>query len=259
MRCDAIAMRAVCVVVLAFVPSGCGRPPTSTPMSDPIKPATSAASISVSSSPGMPSSALPEPDGGDSNRSSVKTTSHSPIAPTWHGDSCNSDVDCGWSDPCSHDRCVSVRNVVPSHGCDTSPLSQATCVCVQHMCALKPVVLSDSASPPGCKTDNDCAVDAATGTCHLHGQLLGPIQEQGPLCLCSAQSGRCELQWWGPIPCESWRDCSYVLGGRARPASSRQEPRLHNRPVRPCMDGERDSVCEGVGKTKTCRFVVWSC
>jgi hypothetical protein len=148
-----------------------------------------------------------------------------------------------------------------SPACDESSPAPGTCTCVEQMCTLRPKNLSyaDSADV-SCVDDKDCAVDVATAKCHPHGRtLIGPIHRQGPVCVCRPGMGRCVLQWQEPVPCESWRDCSWVRLPRLRPVPAKQIPRPVTRPVRPCKDGEIDSVCEPDGARKTCTIVGWSC
>lgn len=130
------------------------------------------------------------------------------------------------------------------------------------MCTLRPTHLTsgDTRGAPACLRDEDCAVDVATGTCHAHGKsLIGPIFQQGPFCTCKPSMGQCSMQWVEPVPCESWRDCSWVRQPRLRPVPASQVPRPVKDKVKPCKTGEIDSVCEPHGDRKVCRIVGWSC
>jgi hypothetical protein len=170
------------------------------------------------------------------------------------GDRCSADADCGWDDPCTPRRCGRAAGA-PGPGCDKSWPPPGTCTCVEHQCTLRPDDPARGASDSGCRSDDECAVDVAAATCHLRGDsLIGPIEEQGPVCTCS--EGRCVWRWTGPVRCTSWRDCSWVRTSRLRPVAAGEVPRPVPRPVRPCKDGERDSVC---GPGGVCRIVAWGC
>ena len=60
-----------------------------------------------------------------------------------------------------------------------------------------------------------------------------------------------------PVPCKTWRDCSYDDSRPAHPISSKKVKRKIQRKVRPCIDSETDAVCDDA--TKTCRVVHWKC
>lgn len=179
------------------------------------------------------------------------------VAPTTggaRGDYCDADADCAWDDPCSPTRCGTPPPAAVDCGKTVPP--PGTCACVEQQCTIRLDHPERATSAPGCTGDRDCAIDVGGGACQLGGPgSIGPIHEQGPLCTCAAGSGRCQWSWVGPIPCKSWRDCSWTHEPRLRPVSSRQVPRPVARPVRPCRDGEVDSVCTD----HTCRIVGWRC
>ena len=171
------------------------------------------------------------------------------------GDRCQADADCGWDDACMPTRCgaVTARGAA---SCDESAPRPGTCACVERQCALRLTDPGRGVSATGCASDADCGVDVGGGACVLHGDtLIGPITEQGPVCTCAA-SKRCEWSWAGPVPCTSWRDCSWATAPRLRPAPSSQVPRPVAHPVKACQDGERDSVCS---PARTCQIVAWGC
>lgn len=176
--------------------------------------------------------------------------------PSWRGHFCERDEDCGWDDPCFPKRCGERVDSVPV--CNESAPAPGSCTCIEGMCTLRRSRLSSGDSPfPACLHDEDCAIDIGTGTCHAHGtHQVGPIRQQGPFCFCKPSMGQCALQWAEPVPCETWRDCSWVREPRLRPVPSKQVPRPVPREVRPCKDGEIDSVC---APDKTCRIVGWKC
>jgi hypothetical protein len=146
---------------------------------------------------------------------------------------------------------------VPQADCKPGSRPPGTCTCNEKMCTLRPSDPRHGESAVGCKSDADCAVDVGTGTCHLGGEtLVGPISVEGPVCLCDKPTATCRLTWSGPVACTSWRDCSWTDAPRLRPVSSRDVRRPHKRPVRPCKDGETDSVCS---PEKVCTVVHWTC
>ena len=174
--------------------------------------------------------------------------------PRARGEYCSNDRDCDWDDPCMAERCQ--RAPAKPLGCDKSGPPPGTCSCVENQCTLKSNDTTRGVSAPGCKTDNECAVDVGGATCLLGGEtLIGPIHQQGPVCTCDAASTRCQWSYVGPVACESWRDCSWIRKPRLRPVPSRLVPRPFAKPVRACKDGEIDSVCTN----KVCTIVGWSC
>lgn len=171
------------------------------------------------------------------------------------GDHCQADADCGWDDPCVATRC-GARVAPTAIACDESAPPPGTCSCVERQCTLRPTDAGRGASAPGCTRDADCGLDVGRAACVLGGTtMIGPIAEQGPVCTCAA-SGRCEWSWAGPVPCTSWRDCSWTMAPRLRPVPSTQVPRPVDHPVKACQDGERDSVCS---PAHTCQIVAWGC
>lgn len=183
-----------------------------------------------------------------------------PAQPTWRGDFCRADADCGWDDPCGPRRCAAVKAPSVVDCAEKSPFP-GSCACVEGQCTLRPTIPSQAAGPQdACGGETKCAIDVATGTCHAGGDWrIGPIEIEGPVCLCGERTQVCELKWSGPVPCESWRDCSWVREPRLRAVPSREVPRPVARPVKPCRDGEVDAVCEPVGDRKYCRIRGWKC
>jgi hypothetical protein len=174
--------------------------------------------------------------------------------PAWRGDHCSATAQCGWDDPCAPKRCQKVAGPPKSRECGESLPSPGECLCVDSMCTLKPKDPKVGESKTaGCATDADCAVDVPTATCHVKGTtLIGPIRREGPVCTCDAKSRKCQFQWSGPVPCKSFKECSYSRYPRLRPIPAKP---LRRRPVRPCRDGEVDSVC----RSGFCEVVSWSC
>jgi hypothetical protein len=178
-----------------------------------------------------------------------------PPDPTWRGDYCDESSDCGWDDPCQPTRCQ--KGAPAPRDCEKSLPAPGECLCNENMCTLRPTGDAAVTTAGTCKAAADCAIDVATGTCHAGGtSLIGPITRQGPVCTCDAKAGTCGFVWSGPVACKSYRDCSYVRLPRLRAVPSRLVPRSHKGKVRPCKDGEIDSVC---GEDGVCRIVGWSC
>jgi hypothetical protein len=107
-----------------------------------------------------------------------------------------------------------------------------------------------------------CVVDPAAAICYVVENpdgynMQGPLDEEGPYCTCDKKAGRCAFQWSERVPCQSFRECSWEHKPRLRPVPAKK-PR--KRPVRPCKDGEVDSICkEGADGKKSCRVVGWPC
>lgn len=253
-------MRARWVLLLSIAASACGRSRGPDGVADNRGPAASetattdrgTATVTDAAGPGTataPDAAAPAPDASPIEAAAATGSTGA------RGDFCRNDADCGWDDPCMPARCGKA-STAPFPGCDESAPPPGTCTCVEQQCTLRPTRPTHGASAPGCTTDADCAIDVATATCHVKGQtLIGPITEQGPVCTCAA-GGRCQWSWVGPVPCKTWRDCSWTRAPRLRPVPSSQVPRPVDHPVEACRDGERDSVCTPQG---TCRIVAWSC
>ena len=185
----------------------------------------------------------------------ISSAPPAPPARPGRGDFCKADADCGWDDPCLPARCGKAIAPVAGMKCSESGPPPGSCACVDSQCTLRRDHPEHGASAPGC-TAGGCALDVGGGRCALGpSTTLGPITEQGPLCTC-APSGRCDWSWSGPVPCTTWRDCSWTRDPRLRPVPSSLVPRPVDHPVAPCKDGERDAVCAPAG---TCRIVAWSC
>jgi hypothetical protein len=230
------------IVVVAVLAAACGKPSSTsqppTPPADAGTAAADAAAAAAAPADAAPAAPPATPDAG-------------PLGA--RGDYCDQDADCGWDDPCMARRCGKAPEPT---GCDKSMPPPGTCSCVENQCTLKPKDPALGASAPGCTTDADCAIDVGTATCHLKGTtLIGPIEQEGPVCTCNGGSRRCEFSWSGPVACKSWRDCSWVRQPRLRAVPARSVPRPFPRPVRACKDGEVDSVC----KAGVCEIVGWSC
>ena len=168
---------------------------------------------------------------------------------------CSDDADCGWDDSCNATRCQKADGRPPV-GCDKSRPPPGTCSCVNHHCTLHPDGSRATAPPPApaCSSSADCTIDLGAGTCVLGGHPSGPSITAGPICTCT--QGSCQFSWSPAVPCQSFKDCSMTREPRLRPVPSSEVPRELPRPVRPCKDGERDSVC---GDDGFCHIVAWGC
>jgi hypothetical protein len=162
---------------------------------------------------------------------------------------CTSDLDCGWDQPCVAKLCVGAPKT-PFIGCDKSSEPPGVCTCIDHRCTLRRKTLLPPT--PGCKVDADCAFNASLGWCKPGTRKAERIEEEGTICRCDA--GACVLEVVDPVPCKKTADCSWLENPR-RPAPASKVPRAFP-PVRPCKDGEWDSVC---GASGHCRIVGWKC
>lgn len=106
-----------------------------------------------------------------------------------------------------------------------------------------------------CRTAQDCEVAASRDACAAAKYGQGPVNVSGPVCAC--RDGRCALEQLEAVSCTSYRDCSLSSEPVLHPVSSKKVPRPHPRPVRPCVDDGRDSVCDPA--TRTCKVISWKC
>lgn len=174
------------------------------------------------------------------------------VAPKWRGDSCSSDADCSWDDPCSPSRCG--NGVARPTGCGEAAPAPGECACIERMCTNRWKDDAAGASDLGCVADSDCAVDIGTGTCHLNGRtMVGPITSEGGFCRCDTATTRCVRQWVAPIACTSFKDCDFERGTRLHPIKP-VTPRDH--PVKMCEEGSVDAVC---GEDGVCMTVIAGC
>jgi hypothetical protein len=218
--------------------------PTPPPSPSPVPPPAVDAAAAVAPAPAPP--ARPgRPDG----------------APSSWGQWCNSSAECGWNDGCFPTACVVAGAAAPV-ACEESAPPPGTCECVARQCTLRPTAAPAPASETGCTHDLECAVDPATATCYPvanpdRHRLQGPLDQEGPYCTCDVASKQCRFQWAARVPCESFRECGWEHEPRLRPVPA-AKPR--KKPVRPCKDGEVDSVCKDPGDgAKACTIVGWSC
>jgi hypothetical protein len=160
--------------------------------------------------------------------------------------SCDDDSQCGWDEACSPHACVGKGEAAPS-ACEESGPRPGRCLCAQNLCTLARTTPSQGAKKTGCKKDDECAFEPATGSCTAGSPM--PIHQRGGFCTCSA--GTCTPQFVDYVPCHSNKDCSW-LEDPLRPAPSTKVPRAS---VVPCKTGEHDSACvKGVCETR-----VWKC
>jgi hypothetical protein len=162
---------------------------------------------------------------------------------------CTGDADCSWDEPCMAKRCLG-KPKTPFVGCDKSAPPPGTCTCIDHRCTLRRK--TPLPPTPGCKVDADCTVVASLGVCKPGPRTSNRIEEEGTMCRCDA--GACALEVVDAVPCKTSADCSWLEDPR-RPAPASKVPRAFP-PVKPCKDGEWDSVCAPSGH---CRIVAWKC
>ncbi len=225
--------------VLAGAAVACGRSPAPVTREQTAPAPSAPAPVALDAAPAVPA---------------PPSTPATPARPG-RGDYCKADADCGWDDPCMPARCAKAIAPVAGLKCSESGPPRGACACVDSQCTLRRDRPELGASASGC-TAGGCALDVGGARCALGpATTLGPITEQGPLCTC-APSGRCEWSWSGPVPCTTWRDCSWTRDPRLRPVPSSLVPRAVDHPVAPCKDGERDAVCSPAG---ICRIVAWTC
>jgi hypothetical protein len=197
------------------------------------------------------------PERVDTNEGAVPARSSAPaVAPTTEVTKagCARDADCAWDHPCTPSRCVPASEAARVPECEESAPPPGTCGCEAAACVVRPK------APAGCGTDYDCALDASREACALRPGAggSGPIYESGSYCRCDKAAGACTFERYDPVPCQTYKDCSWELNP-LRPVPSSLKPRPKSKPVRPCVDGEKDSVCQGPAGKKTCRIVAWGC
>ena len=175
----------------------------------------------------------------------------------WRGDPCAHDSDCYWDDGCFPTRCINSEQAAPDE-CEESAPPPGTCSCVERQCTLTPHTPDEQRSAEaGCTSDSECAVDIGSATCHLNGNTdVGPIDRQGPICLCDEASATCVFDWVEPVLCGSFRDCWFETEPRLRPVRSE---RRREAPLEPCVDGEIDAICAGRGLERFCAIISWDC
>jgi hypothetical protein len=115
----------------------------------------------------------------------------------------------------------------------------ATCRCVSGACARR--TAPGPTAGTSCRFPMDCRVDLASGTCTTDGGVSAwPPPAEGPACGCVA--GQCHVTWIEPVACRTNADCGIELLPVPRPVKASRVKR--GRPFRPCIDGERQPVCD---------------
>ena len=113
------------------------------------------------------------------------------------------------------------------------------------------------AAAPVCAQAWDCSLDDATKTCSVKPDGSGtPGGHSAPGLTCACSEGQCVPFTVEAVPCRTWRDCSVDEKPFPHATSSKKVPRALKRKVRPCVDSERDAICD---ETHTCKYVVWKC
>jgi hypothetical protein len=163
--------------------------------------------------------------------------------------SCSTDGDCAYDDPCNAKACVA-KGDAAFVGCDKSLPPPGRCICGQNRCTLMRDAPSTGAAKTGCASDADCAFIAPTGSC-ARGTPERWIEERGGFCTCSA--GICTPELVDAIPCKTTMDCNWLEDPR-RPVSAKKVPRTRG-PIKPCVDGSLDSVCDA----GHCKLRLWKC
>jgi hypothetical protein len=108
-----------------------------------------------------------------------------------------------------------------------------------------------------CETNSDCSWDDGSSSC-----IVGTdnptdfLDFGGDHCGCDPTSGTCLHTRFEPVPCQTDDDCGYSRDPVLHPVPS-TTPR--ERPFRPCIDGEVDSVCGTMDGESHCRVEAWAC
>ncbi len=149
---------------------------------------------------------------------------------------------------------------LPGSGAATAPPGSGVATAPPPGSGAGATALPDATSPDtACSKDEECGIDNGETRCFKGGEP--PFRrrpDRGAYCLCEAS--RCAIKTWGPLACDTWKDCSWTRNPYLRPISSKEVPRPKSAPVRPCKNGEFDSVCEANGTGgKVCRIVAWKC
>jgi hypothetical protein len=114
------------------------------------------------------------------------------------------------------------------------------CGCYSGVCAFKPAdPRSHGTSTSGvCKKDGDCVVDYPTGTCYVQFRAVqGSIKVEGPYCRCNVEKGICELEWYGPVPCSTRKECGYSKDPVIHAVKGRTKDEIPVYMVLDCIDG----------------------
>jgi hypothetical protein len=191
----------------------------------------------------------PQPTASESPRSAPPTV----VLP--EAATCSADDDCGWDDPCTPSAC-GAKNPAPAGVHCGRPATPGACRCAGGTCAL---VRPESAKTTqvACTKDPECTFDAPHGVCVQPTSSVTTGTDSGIGCVCDFSNHACVPTWRGEVACRTYRDCSWskVNDSVAVPVPSWFTPRKTKGLVRPCVDAERDAVCED----GTCRVIAWKC
>jgi hypothetical protein len=167
---------------------------------------------------------------------------------------CSSDDECGWDDPCSPAACGAKQEVPKGKNCGR-PATPGACRCVEKTCTLVKSEALRSTEKVQCKQSSDCAFDPNQGSCVSATESTTPARGIG--CQCDTLNSWCTQIWRGEVACKTAKDCSWqhLNGEGTNAAPAWFVPRPKPAPVRPCKDGEHDSVC----KEGKCSIVAWKC
>jgi len=168
---------------------------------------------------------------------------------------CVRDSECGWDNACLPSMCVAGGAPRAGRVCDESGPEPGSCRCSNGVCTLERPQLVQATSPEtGCNRAN-CGLSPQDGRCHVTAaERMVPVRDGDRYCSCDARSDRCVAAVQEPVPCQSWRDCSWA-DRPFRVVHSRVRRRPVPRPVRPCRDGEFDTRCVN----RRCVVVRWGC
>lgn len=184
-------MRALSILVVAFV--ACSK---TTPETRPIS---------------------PDP----STTASAATPAPTPPAPT--PGPCVANKDCEWDDLCFAKACVPKTGKIMA--CEESVKPPGTCGCVLGKCTLRRDDPTTGAKKTGCTIADQCAFDPKTGGCD---KGEGPRSiDEGGFCTCTA--GTCTPGFVDRVACATSADCSW-LEEPLRPVSSKKVPRPAGKP-----------------------------
>ena len=151
---------------------------------------------------------------------------------------CSADRDCVFDSPCQPAFCT-IDPPTGAFDCPVPP-DPGICLCREHACV----------RAPACKGADDCRASLVERGC---AEAVGGARTADDS-LCACRAGRCQAAP-PPVPCKTYRDCSLAHEPFGHVVPATKVPRENPWPVKPCVDGESDVVCE----RGFCRFVVWGC
>ncbi|MGZ3453747.1 MAG: hypothetical protein ACXVEF_29350, partial [Polyangiales bacterium] len=118
---------------------------------------------------------------------------------------CEKDSECTWDDLCFATACIGKGESGKTAVCEESAPPPGRCLCAENHCTLARTDPAKGAAKTGCKSDEECAFEPATGSC-IAGRA-SPIRDRGGFCACNA--GTCTPSFVDYVPCLSNADCSW--------------------------------------------------